>query len=91
MACGVPSVSTETGVRGLEPRFRRGVKTVRDRDPGAFAAAILDVLENPALSRRMGAHAYADAAAWNAEQRTALREVLELASLFHVGAHRRAG
>lgn len=91
MACGVPSVSTETGVRGMEPHFRRGVRTVRDRDPGAFAAAILDLLENPARCRRMGAEAYADAAAWNTEQRSALREVLELASLFHVGAHRRAG
>jgi polysaccharide biosynthesis protein PslH len=91
MGCGVPSVSTETGVRGLEPRFRRGVRTVRDQDPGAFAAAILDLLESPARCRSMGAQAYADAAAWNSEQRSALREVLELASLFHVGAHPRAG
>ena len=90
MACGIPSVSTETGVRGLGTHFR-GVRTVRDRDPGAFAAGILDLLENPALSRRLGAQAYADAAAWNAEQRAELRAVLELASLFHVGAHRRAG
>jgi glycosyltransferase involved in cell wall biosynthesis len=91
MACGVPSISTETGIHGLEERFRRGVKTVRDNDAGGFAAAILDLLENPAKCRRMGADAYADAAAWNNEQRSSLREVLELASLFHVGAHRRTG
>jgi polysaccharide biosynthesis protein PslH len=91
MACGIPTVSTEKGVRGLEPTLRRGVRIVRDRDPGAFAAAILDLLENPARCRRMGADAYADAAAWNTAQRAALREVLELAALFHVGAHRRTG
>jgi glycosyltransferase involved in cell wall biosynthesis len=89
MACGIPSVSTENGARGLQPQFRRGVKTVRDNDPGAFAAAILDLVENPALCRRMGTDAYADAATWNAEQRTALREVFELAALFHIGVYRR--
>jgi polysaccharide biosynthesis protein PslH len=89
MACGVPSISTQTGVYGVGQDFLRGVRVVRDGDPGAFAAAILDILEDPAKSRRMGADAYAAAAAWNQQQRSSLREVIELASLFHVGAYRR--
>ena len=89
MASGVPSVSTEKGVRCLGPGLRRGVRTVRDNDADAFAAAILELLADPARCRRMGADAYADAAAWNAEQRAVLQEVLEHASQLHFGARGR--
>jgi glycosyltransferase involved in cell wall biosynthesis len=84
MATGVPSVSTEAGVKGLKSGLRRGVRTVPDNNADAFAAAILELLDEPARCRRMGADAYADAAAWNAEQRSTLREILEHASRFHV-------
>jgi len=86
MATGVPSVSTEEGVKGLKPSLRRGVRMVADNDASAFAAAILELLAEPAKCRRMGADAYADAAAWNAEQRSVLRAVLDHASQLHFGA-----
>jgi hypothetical protein len=86
MASGIPSVSTEKGVRGIKPNLRRGVRVVADHDAEAFAAAILDLIADPGRCRRMGADAYADAAAWNAEQRAVLQEVLEHASQLHFGA-----
>jgi glycosyltransferase involved in cell wall biosynthesis len=88
MATGVPSVSTEMGVKALSPSLRRGVRTVADNDANAFAAAILELIAEPARCRRMGADAYADAAAWNAEQRSTLRGVLQIVSQFHVGQQR---
>ncbi len=78
MACGVPTVSTEKGARGLAPRFRRGVRTVPDRNPHAFAAAVLEILADGGLHRDVGEMAFADAIAWNEEQRSALRDVLQL-------------
>lgn len=78
MACGVPSVSTEVGARGLEPRFRRGIVTVPDRDPQAFSDALLQLLADRGQRRRLGELAYADASAWNEEQTRALSDIIVL-------------
>jgi glycosyltransferase involved in cell wall biosynthesis len=76
MACGVPTVTTATGARGLAPRFQRSVRVVADRNPTAFALAVIELLENRKLRRQMADLAFADATIWQEEQRRALREVL---------------
>ncbi|WP_158585684.1 glycosyltransferase family 4 protein [Pseudooceanicola sediminis] len=76
MAAGVPTISTETGVRGLPESYRKGVVIVGDRDYAAFAAEIVRFARDEALRREMGAAAYAEAERWNAEQASALSRCL---------------
>lgn len=76
MAAGVPTVSTETGSRGLGNTFGNGVLTVSDRDPEAFAMAVIHLARSEELRRTKGALAYQDAVAWNDAQLASLRELL---------------
>lgn len=76
MAAGVPTVSTATGTRGLPPAFRNGVVTVADRDPAAFAAAIVRLARDAALRHRTGRAAYEDAMRWSADQIAVLQVCL---------------
>jgi glycosyltransferase involved in cell wall biosynthesis len=54
MAFGRPVVATAAG--GIPEAVEHGVTgvVVPVRNPGALAQALLDVLENPELSRRLG-------------------------------------
>lgn len=76
MACGVPSVSTATGVRGLPEQLRQGVCVVPDDDAQGFAAATVRFARDAALRRAVGAAARQDAAQWNARQMAGLRRAL---------------
>jgi glycosyltransferase involved in cell wall biosynthesis len=78
MACGVPTVTTEIGARGLDERFRNGVLTAPSADPEVFAAAILRLLGDAEFRHSLAEKAFADAKAWNEEQRRALSEIIEL-------------
>jgi glycosyltransferase involved in cell wall biosynthesis len=76
MAAGVPTVSTETGSRGLGDAFSNGVVTVDDRDAPAFAAAVVHLARSEERRRAQGALAYRDAVAWNDAQIASLRQIL---------------
>ncbi|MET1028333.1 MAG: glycosyltransferase family 4 protein [Dongiaceae bacterium] len=78
MACGVPTVSTEIGARGLAPRFRRGMLTVPDNDADAFASAIQHLVADRNLRRSLGEMAFADAVAWNDQQNRALSDIIAI-------------
>lgn len=68
MACGVPTVSTATGARGLPEALRRGVVVVADDDAGAFAEAVVRLAGDAVLRRDTGRAAREDARRWNAGQ-----------------------
>lgn len=76
MACGVPTVCTETGCRGMPERFLRGIVRVADNDPEAFANAVIELSRSAEKRAAMGKFAAADARVWNAEQSRALTQVL---------------
>lgn len=57
-ACGVPVVGTDVGVLA---DLGDGARTVPEADPAALAAALGEVLDNPAEAARMGAAARAAA------------------------------
>lgn len=76
MAAGVPTVSTETGVRGLPESYRKGVLAVADHDHAAFAAAIVRLVKDTELRLTLGRAAFDDARRWNAEQVAALSKCL---------------
>lgn len=76
MAAGVGTVSTETGSRGLNAAFSSGVVTVPDRNPRAFADAVLALVASEGARRQLGERAFADAQAWNEHQRENLSDAL---------------
>ena len=76
MACGVPTVCTETGCRGMPARFLRGIVRVADNDPKAFADAVVGLSRSAETRAAIGKFAVADARVWNAEQSRALTQVL---------------
>ena len=76
MAAGVPTISTETGLRGLPEAFRNGVVVVRDRDYGHFSSEILRYASDEALRWELGQTAHTDATRWNAEQASQLDRCL---------------
>lgn len=76
MACGVPTVSTATGARGLPESLRRGVLVVPDDDADAFAAAVVRLARDAGLRRVTGRAAREDARRWNAGQLAELNRLL---------------
>jgi polysaccharide biosynthesis protein PslH len=76
MAAAVPTISTQTGVRGLPGSFGSGVVVVPDADHARHAAEILRFARDASLRRETGQAAFQDAQRWNAAQREALRRVL---------------
>ena len=80
MALGIPTVSTEFGVKGVPRSFLRGVTTVSDNDPSAFADAVLELLAERELRERLGRRASEDAARWNEEQKATLAALLKEAN-----------
>jgi polysaccharide biosynthesis protein PslH len=76
MACGVPSVCTATGARGLPESMREGVRVVADEDAPGFAAALVRLARDADLRRAMGRAAREDAICWNALQMVALNRSL---------------
>lgn len=76
MAAGVGTVSTETGSRGLSAGFSGGVVTVPDRNPRAFADAVISLTGSESARRKLGDQAFADAQAWNDRQRENLDAAL---------------
>ena len=80
MALGIPTVSTEFGVKGVPRSFLRGVTTVTDNDSNAFADAVLELLAERELRERLGRCAAEDAARWNEEQKATLAALLKEAN-----------
>lgn len=76
MSCGVPSVSTATGARGVPNELRGGVFVVPDDAAAGFAGAVLELLDNRKRNQQAGEAAYAAAQRWNAIQLAALHGVL---------------
>lgn len=76
MAAAVPTVSTQTGVRGLPEAFGSGVVVVPDADHARHAAEIVRFARDAGLRRATGEAAYRDAGRWNAAQREQLQRVL---------------
>lgn len=76
MACGVPTVSTATGARGLPEPWRRGVQVVPDDDAQAFAAALIRFAADARLRREKGRLAREDALLWNSSQLSELGRCL---------------
>lgn len=79
MAMGLPTVSTESGVRGLEERFLSGVVRVADDDAAAFASAVIRLYDNRGDRSRLGEAAFAAARGWTSRQDGQLQEVLDAA------------
>lgn len=77
MALGIPTVSTEFGVKGVQRSFLRGATTVPDNDPQAFADAVLELLADRELREALGRRAAEDAARWNEAQKATLAALLE--------------
>ena len=76
MALGVPAVTTRTGARGLEAAYRNGMITVEDGDPGAFAKALVALLESGPERQALGRLAHADVRRWREAQMEALEGLL---------------
>jgi hypothetical protein len=76
MSCGVPIVSTEHGVRGIDPAFLTGVLRVRDKDARTFADAVIELAVNRSLRERLSESAYACAVRWHERQLDALKAIL---------------
>lgn len=76
MAAGVPTVSTETGIRGLPASYRAGVLAVPDDDHAEFAAAVVRFAKDAGLRREVGRKAFDNAIRWNAEQKAQLERCL---------------
>jgi glycosyltransferase involved in cell wall biosynthesis len=76
MSLGVPVVSTEQGLEGIDPIFLGGIVRVRDDDAKGFADATIELAADPALRRRLGERGYTCAARWNERQLGALRTIL---------------
>jgi glycosyltransferase involved in cell wall biosynthesis len=76
MAAGIPSVSTETGLRGLPARYRGGVVGVADDDATGFAEQVLHLLRDRDAWQRASDAAYDAARRWNEAQRDALAAIL---------------
>jgi polysaccharide biosynthesis protein PslH len=77
MSAAVPTISTETGARGLTHSFRNGVVVVPDGDHEQLAMQIVRYARSASLRREAGQAAFSDARRWNAAQRDALQCVLE--------------
>jgi glycosyltransferase involved in cell wall biosynthesis len=80
LAHGAPMITTETGARGLPGDLRTAVAVIPDEKPQAFAEAVLALLADPALRRRMAEQARAAASGWNRRQQEALVDCLSPAS-----------
>jgi polysaccharide biosynthesis protein PslH len=76
MAAAVPTISTQTGVRGLPEAFGSGVVVVPDAEHARHATEIVRFARDAVLRRETGQAAYRDAQRWNATQRAALQRVL---------------
>jgi polysaccharide biosynthesis protein PslH len=76
MAAGVPTVSTNTGARGLPASLRAGICVVPDDQASAFAAEIIRFAGDATLRRETGLAAREDARQWNARQQAELRRSL---------------
>ncbi len=76
MSMGVPTVSTVTGVRGLDQQFLAGVVVVDDTDTASFAAEVIELCVNSEERRRMGDLAMGCAQRWAAQQELRVRELL---------------
>ncbi|MCZ7481032.1 glycosyltransferase family 4 protein [Rhizobium rhizogenes] len=77
LAAGVPTVSTQTGARGLSEHYRNGVIVVDDGDHQAFANAVLWLASSQQQRRELGDRAFTDAVEWKRQQMAALGNVLD--------------
>ncbi|KQM31031.1 hypothetical protein ASD74_02230 [Rhizobium sp. Root564] len=78
MACGVVTVATSTGARGLPDAYCNGVVIVDDFDNEAMAKAVIELVRDQDLRTAKGQAAYKDAVNWNSQQ------LQNLASVFAV-------
>ncbi|KAA3501675.1 glycosyltransferase [Rhizobium rhizogenes] len=76
LAAGVPTISSQTGVRGLPERYRNGVIVVEDGDHQTFADAVLRLASSQSERQVTGSRAFNDAIEWNRQQMTALEGIL---------------
>jgi glycosyltransferase involved in cell wall biosynthesis len=76
LAAGVPNLSTESGLRGLEAHRDTAIRVVPDTDAPAFAAAVLDLLADRDGARALARAGRALAEAWNRTQSAALVDAL---------------
>lgn len=91
MAAGVPTVSTETGARGLDWEFKRGIITLADDDHQSFADAVVMLATDPHERERLGRLAYEDAIRWNERQVRALQQIIAMGKLGPADRYRVAG
>lgn len=68
MACGVVTVATRTGARGLSRAYCNGVVIVDDFDNEAMAKAVIGLVRDEDLRKAKGIAAYQDAVNWNKQQ-----------------------
>lgn len=68
MMYGMPCISTEVGVRGLEQYAEHGICVVPDNDSGAFARAVVVLLRSRDIQVRYATGARVSAQAWNIRQ-----------------------
>jgi len=76
MACGVPSVTTATGARGVPEGLRSGMCVVEDDNAEGFAAAVVRFARDAELRRAKGLAAREDARRWNATHSSELSRCL---------------
>ncbi|MCZ7487808.1 glycosyltransferase family 4 protein [Rhizobium rhizogenes] len=76
LAAGVPTISSQTGVRGMPEQYRSSVIVVEDGDHKAFAHAILRLTSSQHEREELGSRAFDDAIEWNRQQMTALKGIL---------------
>jgi hypothetical protein len=76
LSLGIPTVSTEHGVRGVADQFRKGIICTADGDTHGFAAAVIRVFRDPALRQTMADDAFQAARIWNERQHSAMRHLL---------------
>lgn len=78
MSLGIPAVSTEFGLRGIERDLLTGVLAVDDGDAAGFCDAVIRLMVDENLREAMGAKMLESAATWQRRQLAALRDVMRL-------------
>ena len=80
MRAGLPIVSTEKGVEGIDPRYLKGVTVTPDGDAQAFADALVALTSDKAGRETQSAETIAAASIWKKDQELALEKLMESAT-----------
>lgn len=81
MGLGIPCVSTQSGVRGLDEALLTGIQIVADGDASAFARQVVQLVRDKTARIALGQQAQRTALRWSDKQRAQLQVLLSEAHI----------